>query len=209
MKKKKIFTMICAINLLCAFISCVKPGDDEFQQALKEYGKQNYDIALDLFEQALAQESNYSKEIVYSMMANVHIARQDFSSAVQCYQNALAEKPDYRIFCTLGALFKRIGDDVAAEKAYLDAIAFDSKRPEAYASLGALYLGKENVLPAIELLEKAKNINPKLSVVHANLAVAYAMQKNSVLAMAELSVAEQYKCENLEQFRTRVSELLQ
>ena len=206
---KTALTVVCAVYVFCILSACVKPGDDEFQQALKEYGKQNYDVALDLFNQTLAQESNYSKEIIYSMMANVYIAQQDFSSAVQCYQQALAEKPDYRIFCTVGALYQKIDNNSAAENAYRDAIAFDAKRPEAYASLGALYLGQENLSSAIELLENAKNINPKLSVVHANLAVAYAMQKNAVRAQEELSIAERYKCENFEQFKARVTELLQ
>ena len=205
---KKLFLSFFTIYLLFSLSSCLKPGDDEFHDAMKAYGKQRYQEALDLFQQAIDQDCNYSKEIIYSMMANVHLAQKNLDSAAECYEKALSSKPDYRLYTTLGSIYHANGKDSKAEESYTNAVNMDSSRPEAYASLGSLYLGQGLNDKAIEFLQKAEKINTKLAVVHANLAVAYATKKDSDSAQKELNLAEQYQCENLEQFKQRVQELL-
>lgn len=185
------------------FFSCSKPGDLTVQRAIKAYQNQNYDEALNLFLQADEEDSNYSQELIFAFISNLYSSQGDFENAAAYLEKSLELKPDYRGYVTLGMDYHVLKNDEKAEEAYKKAIALNKEKGEAYASLGALYLGQEKYSAAIENLEKATVFEPKLAVPHANLAVAYALAGRKAESDVEFAAAEQLKCPNLEEFRER------
>lgn len=199
------FKIIVVLSVLSSFLlfSCSKPGDLTVQRAIKAYQNQNYDEALKLFLQADGEDSNYSEELIFTFISNLYGAQGDIENSAVYLEKALEQKSDYRGFVTLGMDYHILGDDVKAEKNYKKAIQMTPKKGEAYASLGALYLGQKKYSEAIENLQKATEFEPKLAVPHANLAVAYALAGRKAESEAEFTLAEELKCDNLEAFRLR------
>lgn len=199
------FKIIVVLSVLSSFLlfSCSKPGDLTVQRAIKAYQNQNYDEALKLFLQADGEDSNYSEELIFTFISNLYGAQGDIENSAAYLEKALEQKSDYRGFVTLGMDYHILGDDVKAEENYKKAIQMTPKKGEAYASLGALYLGQKKYSEAIENLQKATEFEPKLAVPHANLAVAYALAGRKSESEAEFTIAEELKCDNLEEFRLR------
>ena len=188
------------------FFSCSKPGDLTVGRAMKAYQSQNYDESLKLFKDALSEESNYSKDLLCSFIINLYLQQDDYENAV-VYQERLCElRPDYRNFVSLGMTYHLLKQDDKAEISYKKAVELNPEKGEAYASLGALFLGKGDNEKAVENLKKAAEYEPKIALIHANLAVAYAKIGESEKSEDEFKLAEELKCENLEEFRQRISD---
>lgn len=200
--KKIAFTFISILSSFLLF-SCSKPGDLTVQRAIKAYQDQNYDESLKLFLQADGEESNYSEELIFTFISNLYGVQGDIENSALYLEKALEKKPDYRGFVTLGMDFHVLGKDEKAEENYKKAIQMTPQKGEAYASLGALYLGQKKYGEAIENLKKATEFEPKLAVPHANLAVAYALAGRKEDSDAEFAIAEELKCENLDEFKLR------
>lgn len=200
--KKIAFTFISILSSFLLF-SCSKPGDLTVQRAIKAYQDQNYDESLKLFLQADEEESNYSEELIFTFISNLYGVQGDIENSALYLEKALEKKPDYRGFVTLGMDYHVLGKDEKAEENYKKAIQMTPKKGEAYASLGALYLGQKKYSEAIENLKKATEFEPKLAVPHANLAVAYALAGRKEDSDAEFAIAEELKCENLDEFKLR------
>ena len=204
MKAAHICSALLAALLLA---SCSKPGDLKVQQAMDAYKKQQYEEALGLFMQAAEEETNYSKETLYTFISTIYTMQEEYEEAVAFQKKSLALKKDYRTIISLAMNCHLLGKDEEAEAACKEAISFAPGKAEAYAMLGALHLGQDNAAAAVEHLEKARDISPKLSVVRANLAVAYAKTGDFVGAETELAAARNLKCENLGEFERRVEEI--
>ena len=204
--KKSFFIGIFYIFVL-TFFSCSKPGDLTIQRAMKSYQAEDYEEALKLFNDALKEESNYSTELIYNFIANTYLHINDFENAVIYQEKTCEIRPEYHELVSLGMTYHLLKRDEESEATYKKAINLDSKKAEAYASLGALYLGQDKYIEAIENFKIAAEINPKIAVIHANLAVAYAAAGNIEESEAEFKKAEELKCKNLEEFRERADSM--
>jgi tetratricopeptide (TPR) repeat protein len=182
---------------LVLFSGCSRPGDMTVQRAMKAYSAREYDAALELFQQALQEPSHYSPELLYTFIGTVYSQKEDFPQSVVYQEKALAIRPDYRGYVTLGSTYHLIKDDDKAERAFRKAIAADGKRAEAYASLGSLYLDTARPEEAVTLLEKAESIAPNLAIIPANLSLAYAETRQFDKSDAAYERAVQLKCENI------------
>ncbi len=203
MKFRNLKIIVLSVLSLFLLFSCSKPGDLTVQRAIKAYQDQNYDESLKLFLQAGGEDSNYSDELIFTFISNLYGVQGDIKNSAAYLEKALELKPDYRGFVTLGMDYHVLGDDEKAEENYKKAIQMTQKKGEAYASLGALYLGQKKYNEAIENLQKATEFEPKLAVPHANLAVAYALMGRKAESEAEFTIAEELKCDNLEEFKLR------
>ncbi len=184
--------------------SCGKPGDFTVSKAMKAYQAQDYEKSLELFNQALTEELSYSKESVYTMISNVYLAEQDLENAIVFQEKALELKEDYRTYVTLGMNYHLLKNDEKAEEAYKKALKMNPEKAEALVSLGSLYLGMQKYDEAVSFLLKSIEKEPKIAIAHANLAVAYAYTGENQKALDELKIAEELKCENIEEFKERV-----
>ena len=196
------------ILIACFMIfSCSKPGDLTIGRAMKSYQSKDYDNALSFFKEALDEESNYSPELIYNFIANIYLQMDDIENAVVYQEKSVELRPEYRNLVSLGMSLHLLKRDAEAEGAYRKAIDLDPQKGEAYASLGALYLGQGRSQDAIVQLRKATEFEPKIAVMHANLAIAYAANGESEKSDAEFKIAEELKCENLEEFKERAESM--
>ncbi|MBQ4379423.1 MAG: tetratricopeptide repeat protein [Treponema sp.] len=197
----KKFYLLFAFFLSILFFSCSKPGDLTVGRAMKAYQAQNYEEALRLFNEALSEESNYSKDLLYNFITSLYLQQDDYENAVIYQEKLCEERPDYRNFVSLGMTWHLLKQDEKAVKAYERAVELNPKKGEAYASLGALFLGKKDYEKAADNLKKAAEFEPKIAVIHANLGVALAKLGENEKSEEEFKIAEELKCENLEEFR--------
>ena len=195
---------------LCIFalFGCSKPGDNLVTSGIDAFKKKDYDAAITYLTDALESETNYSNELIYTLLANTYTQKHEWNTAISYHKKALELREDYSSYILLGALCHEAQRDEEAESAYKQAIALEPKRAEGYGSLGALYLKQEKIDEAIELLEKTISINPRLGIVHADLAVAYAKKGNAEKAEVALKEAEERKAENFDTFKARVDSIL-
>ena len=201
------FFVIFIILFSCVFFSCAKPGDLTVSRAMKAYQGQDYEESLRLFNSALNEETNYSPELIYNFIATIYLQQDDLENAVVYQQKSVELRPEYRNLVSLGMTLHLLNRDSEAEGAYRKAIDLNPQKGEAYASLGALYLGQGRADDAVLNLKKAANLEPKIAVIHANLAVAYAANGESEQAESEFKIAEELKCKNLEEFRDKAESL--
>ena len=186
--------------------SCSKPGDLTIGRAMKSYQSKDYETALKLFKEALDEDSNYSPELINNFIANIYLQQEDLENAVIYQEKSCELHPDYRNLVSLGMTRHLLSQDDLAEEAYKRAVNLDPKKGEAYASLGALYLSQKKYTESLENLRKASEFEPKIAVIHANLAIAYAANGEFEKSENEFKVAEELKCENLDEFKERASE---
>jgi len=203
MKIKNHFIFAILFLLSISFFSCSKPGDFIVQDAMTAYQKQNYERAIELFKKSLTEESNYSNETIFNFIANIYMIQGDFESANEYLEKFLEVKPDYRMLVQLGRNYRELEQNDKAELSYKRAIELEPNKGEAYASIGALKIAEQKYESAIENLKKASEFEPKIAVIHANLAVAYSLFGEKDLAEDEFKIAQELKCENLEEFRER------
>lgn len=196
--------IICAFSFV--FFSCSKPGDSKVSHAVAAYGEQNFDKALELFNEALNEETSYSDELIYNFIGNVYMAKDENEKAVEYFEKALQNKPDYFGLVRLGSVYNSLGKADDAQKTFERAIQLNPKKAEAWASLGILFMSQNKIQDAIYNLEKAESIEKQLAVVPANLAVCWSMLKDREKAEEALARAEKLKCENFEDYRARVME---
>ena len=174
---------------------------------MKSYQNKSFDEALTLFNEALEQETNYSPELIYNFIATIYLQQDDLEQAVVYQEKSTALHPEYRSLVSLGMNYHLLGRDEEAERTYQKAIELNPQKGEAYASLGALYLGQRSFSAAVENLKKAADYEPKIAVIHANLAIAYAASGDADGSEREFKIAEELNCENLEEFKARADEL--
>lgn len=187
--------------------SCAKPGDFTVSKAMKAYQAQDYEKSLEFFNQALNEDLSYSKESIYTMISNVYLAEQDLENAIVFQEKSLELKEDYRTYVTLGMNYHLLKNDEKAEEAYKKALKMNPEKAEALVSLGSLYLGIQKYDEAVSFLLQSIEKEPRIAIAHANLAVAYAHTNEIQKALDELKIAEELKCENIEEFKARVEEL--
>lgn len=206
---KPFLSKILIIISTFLIFSCAKSGDATVNNAVDVYKRGNFQQAAELFIQALdeklsgTKDSSYSEEILCNFIANCYMAQGEFEKANIYIERFLTISPDYRMLVQLGRNYREIEDNDNAEKAYRRAIELNPNKGEAYASLGALQIIQEKYTEAIENLKKAFELEPKLSVIPANLAVAYALSGDKDSAEEAFKKAKELKCENLEDFRDR------
>lgn len=193
---------------LLTFGGCSKPGDATVSRAITAYSSGDYDQSLQLFKQALEEETRYSPELIYGFISNVYALNEEWEEAAEYQQKSLELHPDYRGYVTLGMLKRTLGKNDEAKEAYQQAMALNPQKGEAYASLGALLLVQNDAQGALEFLEKARSLEPKIAVIHANLGICYAMLSREENARASLETAKSLKCENYTEFEERVDDIL-
>lgn len=202
-----IFSAIAVLGFSVIFTGCTKPGDQYVTKGLQAMKVQNYDLAIQFFEKAVSEKCNYSDEILYSFMAKIYIDKGEVSKAIECYEKALANGNDYLTCVSLGMAYHVDGQDDKAIETYNKAIEFNPKKCEAYAAVGAIYLGQNKIKEAKEAFLNAIEITPKLAIAHANLALVYGMEGEKEKCLSELKAAEELKVENYGEFKIRCEEL--
>ena len=209
MNNKKILGFLPAVFLSLLIFSCSKPGDPKVNRAMEAYQHKNYEKSLEIFGEVLEnkrsgiEETSYSEEILRTFIANIHMAQGNFSEANEQLEIVMEKNPDYRLLVQMGRNYKEIGDLDGARRAYQRALSLNPKKGEALAELGILDIMEGKFKDAAEKLKAAAAAEPKIAVIHADLAVALALCGDREAAEEEFQIALKLKCEDLDEFRKR------
>ena len=195
--------------LFCAFMfsSCVKKGDILIQEGASAFQRKEFDKAAGLFQMGLSDECSLDPESVYVMIANCYSQKEEYDTAIEWRQKALALSEDSENYLNIGMIYRIKQDDENAEAMFRKALEIDPDNAAAYASLGALCISSNRIDEAIPLLEDAEAINPRSGIIHADLAICYARKGDFEKATEQLELAEDYKVENLAAFKAEISDL--
>ncbi len=187
--------------------SCVKSGDLLIQKGSSYYQRGNFEGAEELYTMALDADSTFSKEDIYSLIANCRLELGDYDTAIEWRNKILESREDSDNYINLGLLYRLKEDDETAEKMYKDALRVGPKDPAAYGSLGSLYLSQERIDEAIPNFQESASLYAWNGQVHANLAICYG--KKSLFDLAEESMANALylKLENYDDFRAQLDAL--
>lgn len=198
-----LFLILCPV----IFSSCLKQGDIAIQEGAAAFQRKEFDKAVGLFQMGLSVECSYSPESVYIMIANCYSQKEEFDTAIEWREKALAITEDPENYLNLGMIYRIKQDDETAEKMFRKALDIDPDNAAAYASLGALCITHNRIDEAIPLLEDAEAINSRAGIIHADLAICYARKGDFEKADEEIEIAEDYKTDNLAEFKAEIESL--
>lgn len=192
--EKKLFSLLTFLLLFLVTLACSlggSEGDDHVDKGLEAFEAEDYEVAAQEFEQAIAKGVNDSKlEDIYAALGNSYLELEQYEEAIEAQQKALEINPDhYQSWVNLGVVYRLMGDLDQAEASYNKALAIEPDYAELHASLGVLYIVKGEPEQAITTLEKAIALDPQLAVSHANIALAYGMAGRFEEAEAALQQA--------------------
>lgn len=194
------------ISVTCT--SCIKTGDLAIQNGTQLFQQKKFAQAEQFFQQALKEETSYSKDVIYIYIANCYSQRSDYDTAISYRKQALEVKPaDADNYNSIALLYRLKKDDTTAEQMYRKAIELAPEDFTAYVSLGALYMTADRIDDAIPLLEKAELLNGRIGIIHADLAICYAKKGMFDDAEDEYTEAVNNKAESLPQFREQLDKL--
>lgn len=155
----------------------LEDGDLLLEKSAQLFREGNYREAEAVIKQALGQEFvRYSEAEAYAVLGNIYLELDYNQDAIEAFQKALELNPDSGKYWTnLGISYRLTAQYDKAESCYRRALELNPDYPELYTSLGALHLTHTmKFQEAIELLEKAIELDPGQAVAHANMALAQA-----------------------------------
>lgn len=192
---KRIVGILVILVMLSTVAGCGKmSAAGYYQDGCEDYEKGEYAEALADFQKAL--EKGLSGEYLvysYSYMGHCYLKKEDFKSAEQYYQMALATgKEPAMCYTNLGIYYRKCREYEQAERYYRLALEADDSYPEALTSLGVLYSVTGQAEEAVPLLEKAISLSKEPSAFHyANLSYAYAAAGRTEEAREKLLLARE------------------
>ncbi|MDY6803997.1 MAG: tetratricopeptide repeat protein [Cyanobacteriota bacterium] len=103
-------------------------------------------------------------------LAKIYSNRQEWEEAIECYENAIKQKPDdWEIYSDRGNALTNLQHWQEAVKAYKKAIQFNPKSAELYSSLAETFAKLEKWDEAIACWQKCLEINPNAVSVYSKL----------------------------------------
>jgi len=143
-------------------------------QAKSEASVGNFDAALALFEQAIAENPKLLD--AYLSMGDIHRNRGDYEKAADQYEKATMVAPtSFDAHYYLGLMRQLLREFAKAVRAYLYALAIDPKNFNANNNLAGCYMQMGRYAEALPYARTAAEIQPKNQGAWANLAAAYSL----------------------------------
>lgn len=114
--------------------------------------------------------------------------KQDYSSALKHFEDALEKKPnDPNILNNIGLCYAKLADSIKAEEYYLKALSIDSKLVQTYINLSETYYLNKRIAEAINILENAVTLIPDNVAIKHSLARFYIEDLRYDLAIDQLN----------------------
>ncbi len=166
-------------------------ADANVQKGIEYYFNAEYDKAEKELKIALSKDLlMYSRKETFTILGNVYNELEQYDSSVVFHQKALALDSGYvDAWVNLGVVYRLTTEYDLAEYCYLKAQSINPDDPELNASLGALYVFKDDLENALKFLKLSVELDPALAVAHSNYALALAMNGEFESAEDELEKA--------------------
>jgi len=163
--------------------------------------QKEYEASILLFDQALERNPQDPNALVGRGLAHWWLgtlglgdAQQDFQTAVENYEAALAEAPSYlSAYVDLGNIYLySLADYPRAEDTYRRALEQDPAYAEAFAGIGDVLYLQNFYAEAIENYDQALALNPEIATAYLGRANAQAAQGNYSDSLPNYNLALQY-----------------
>jgi len=146
-----------------------------------------------LYRQILQVDFQYTAE-VHNNLGNLHKAQGRLGEAVESYERALADKPDYAdAHNNLGIAFKAQGRLDEAVESYRQALSHRPDYAEAHSYLGIALQAQDKPEEAVESYRRALAHKPDDADTHSNLGIALHTQGRLDEAVASFRRALAHK----------------
>jgi len=146
--------------------------DQTFNLAVQNHREGKTDIAQDLYNQVLKNNSNHSPSL--NNIAVIFTNSKDYQKAKECFEKAISIDPnDVDAHNNLGNLFKELGESQKAKSCYEKTIELDPNNINALNNLAVIFKELGDYQKAKECFEKAIKINPNYSSALNNLGVIF------------------------------------
>lgn len=152
-------------------------GDGFAHQGIDAYRAREFIQAVDHLKEALKRGvKRYPEHTIYVILGNACEQLDRYADATDAYQQALRlNAQDYQALVGMGIVSRKHGDYDAAENYYRQAETIAPNYAELHASLGALYIFRDEPHKALDSLRRAVDLDESVAVSHANMALALAM----------------------------------
>jgi Flp pilus assembly protein TadD len=157
----------CLILACCASAQKKKPRDPE-KDPQYQYEKgvvaMRYDLldqAVEYFNLAVALDPLHAAS--YNLLGYAQFKKKNFDAAAQAYQKYLELRPnDSEARANLGVVYEELGLELQAEAEYRKGFATDGN-PNASFGLAKIHFKKNELEPALELVQRSIQKNPRSS----------------------------------------------
>ncbi|BCS55990.1 glycosyltransferase family 41 protein [Geobacter sp. SVR] len=130
-----------------------------------------HDVAVELI--GTAVQKNAASPAAFINLGEALRALQRFGDAEQCYQRAIALKPDYaEAYNNLGIMLDDLGRAAEAEQAYRRALAIKPDFAEAHGNLGNALQSLGRLEESVLSCQRAITLKPDFAAAYSNLGVA-------------------------------------
>jgi len=173
-------------ELLKAQKICDKDSVLHYDLGLAFFAKEEFDLAIDHFNKAVALKSDGVYSDALNAKGTVYLRLKQWDKAIACFNQAL----DNLLYATPHFALSNLGEAYREQKDYERAIdAYDKalqKSPvfaNAYRGLGLVYMDMGNYEAAVTFLEKAVRHAPRFARAYYDLGLAYVGQCDFQTAM--------------------------
>ncbi len=145
---------------------------EKFGLAVKSHQINNFEIAINLYNEVLKIEPNFIKAHINLGVLFRSLGNNE--KAISCYEKAIKINPNLLDTAyNLGNIFKELGKNERAISCYEKVIQLDPSNSKAFNNLGNIFkeLGKNE--QAISYYEKAIQLDPSFTIAQNNLAITY------------------------------------
>ena len=166
---------IAAYEQAAAFAPNLKLVHDHLAMAYSDQATQIKDqgdtqLAIQLYERALAYSPRYVRAVYNVGVANAELGQHD--KAIFMYNMAIALEPSFaEAYNTLAVLMREVGNLEAAVKACEAALQIRPSFPQCLNNLATIYTAQGRALEALHLLQAALLAWPGYAEAHNNLGV--------------------------------------
>lgn len=158
-----------------------------YDLGLAYFAKEEFDLAMDHFNKAVALKSDGVYSDALNAKGTVYLRLQQWDKAIACFDQALDNllyATPYLALSNLGEAYREKRDYERAMDAYHSALRKSPVFPNAYRGLGLVYMEMGDYEGAVASLEKAVRYAPRSARTFYDLGRAYVGQYDFPMAMA-------------------------
>jgi len=170
--------------------------EETFALAVKNHKKNNFQIAENLYKEALKTNPNHFESIYY--LGTLLAQTKRFDLAKPLLHKAIQIQPNYAMaYNNLGNVLKELGEHQKAISSYKKAITIQPNYADAHFNLGNVLKELGEHQKAISSYEKAITIQPNYAKAHNNLGIVLQNLGEHQKAISFYQMAVKYEPENL------------